>query len=519
MKLQSAALLVVASGAASRNVVQFNVTRGLPGVHLGSLPSAARRDTQHTHPEQLINDVSGGGYYVQVEVGTPGQSMTMLLDTGSSDAWVLGHDADLCTDQDLQDVYGMTCTDTYDPTKSSTNKLVKSDGFKITYLDGGTASGDYISDDFTIGGITVKSLQMAYVTKAVRGSGILGLGFSASERAATKYPNIIDEMANQGLIGCKAFSLYLNDRRTDSGTILFGGIDTDKFIGPLSILPLYKPPGGNYSSFEVNYTGISLTFTNGTDLSVPTSVLDHLTYAVLDSGTTLSYLPEEMTSPLYSALHTVYDADLRMTLIDCAYLQTEPSLHLTFTFFPSPSTVRISVPVWELILDILPATYPTPPEFPSQKACVFGIQSTALFSSTGTVKGGKTNFTLLGDTFLRSAYAVFDLAHHQIGLAQANLNSSTSTVIELSADGTSLPSVTGVVAQQTTFTPTSTAAVLGGDNESGSGSGRGRGAGTGRGENQAGRRGGPATLREASAVAVVTWVFVSLGGGALMAFC
>ncbi|KAK3310865.1 aspartic peptidase domain-containing protein [Chaetomium strumarium] len=515
MKLQSAALLIVASGAASRNVVQFNVTRGLPGVHLGSLPSAGRRDT---HPEQLINDVSGGGYYVQVEVGTPGQSMTMLLDTGSSDAWVLGHDADLCTEPDLQHVYGMTCTDTYDPDKSSTDKLVKSDGFKITYLDGGTAAGDYISDDFTIGGVTVKSLQMAYVTKAARGSGILGLGFSASERAATKYPNLIDEMANQGLIGCKAFSLYLNDRRADSGTILFGGIDTDKFIGPLSILPLYKPAGGNYSSFEVNYAGISLTFTNGSDLSVPTSVLDHPTYAVLDSGTTLSYLPDEMTAPLYSALHTVYDADLRMTLIDCAYLQAEPSLRLTFTFSPSPSTARISVPVWELILDILPAAYPAPPEFPSQRACVFGIQSTALFSSTGTVKGGEkgVNFTLLGDSFLRSAYAVFDLTHYQIGLAQANLNSSTSTVVELSGEeATGLPSVTGVVAQQTTFTPTSTATVQAGDEESSRSSGRGgRG---GRGENLAGG-GGRVMLSEALAVTVVTWVFAGLGV-ALTAFC
>ncbi|KAK4237377.1 putative aspartic-type endopeptidase [Achaetomium macrosporum] len=505
MKLQSAAFLAVASGAASRNVVQFNVTKGLPGIHFGSVRSLARRDS---HPEQLVNDISGGGYYVQVEVGTPGQNLTMLLDTGSSDAWVLGHDADLCTDRDLQDVYGMTCTDTYDPAKSSTNKLVKPDGFKITYLDGGTASGDYISDDFTIGGITVKSLQMAYVTKAVRGSGILGLGFSASERAATKYPNIIDEMANQGLIGCKAFSLYLNDRRTDSGTILFGGIDTDKFIGPLSILPLYNPPGGNYSSFEVNFTSISLTFTNGTDLSVPTAVLDHPTSAVLDSGTTLSYLPEKMTAPLYSALNTIFDADLRMTLIDCAYLHTEPSLLLTFTF--SPTNARISVPIWELILDILPASYPPPPEFPSGKACVFGIQSTAIFSSTGTVKGGMSNFTLLGDSFLRSAYAVFDLTHYQIGLAQANLNSTTSTVVELSGEGTSLPSLTGVVAQQTTFTPTSTPRVLGGD-EFGPG-----GAGTGREENTAGGA-GRAMLREVLAVTVVTWIFASLGG-ALIAF-
>lgn len=451
MKPSLAALLsLAAAGALSTNVVQFNVTKGLPGVHVGAMSSLARRAT---YSEQVINHIAGGGYFVQVKVGTPGQTITMLLDTGSSDAWVLSHEADLCTDKDLQDLYGMACIDTYDPTKSSTEKMVKAGGFKITYLDGGTASGDYITDDFSIGGTTLKSLQMAYVTKAVRGTGILGLGFSASERAVTKYPNVMDELANQGKIGCKAYSLYLNDRRTDAGTILFGGIDTDKFIGPLEVLPLYKPPGSgaNYSSFEVNFTSVALTHTNGTTLTIPTSILDHPAPAVLDSGTTLSYLPDRMATQLYSALGAVFDPDLRMTLIDCAYLASDPALRLTFSFSP---TARISVPVWEMVLDILsPATAPLlSSHFPSSRPCVFGVQSTAIFEDTGAVES--SNFTLLGDTFLRSAYVVYDLSHYQIGLAQANLNSTAQTILELSSTGTGLPSATGVAAQQTTFTPT-----------------------------------------------------------------
>jgi hypothetical protein len=457
MRLVSATLLALASGALSQNVVQFNVTKGLPGLHVGTGPSLARRGT---YAEQLVNSVAGGGYFAQVKVGNPPQTITMLLDTGSSDAWVLGHEADLCTDRDLQGLYGMSCTDTYDPSKSSTSKMIKSNGFKIVYLDGGTASGDYITDDFSIGGATIESLQMAHVTRAVRGTGILGLGFSASEKASTKYPNIIDEMANQGLIGCKAYSLYLNDRRTDSGTILFGGIDTDKFIGPLEVLPLHRPNGANYSSFEVNFTSVSVTYTNGTKFAVQTSTLNHPAPAVLDSGTTLSYLPDEMATTINTALGAIYDPDMRTTLIDCAYLTTEPNLHLTFHFPTShqtpATTATIAVPIWEMVLDILPTTYTPPPTIPFSRTCVFGIQSTARFSSnTGT---NQSNFTLLGDTFLRSAYVVYDLTHYQIGLAQANLNSSTSTVLELSAGGgtTSLPRVTGVAAQQTTYTPTPT---------------------------------------------------------------
>ncbi|EAQ89703.1 hypothetical protein CHGG_06322 [Chaetomium globosum CBS 148.51] len=495
MRLLSTVLLALASGASSNHVVQFNVTKGPPGIHVGSAPTLARRET---FSERLINNIAGGGYYVKVKVGTPGQDLTMLLDTGSSDAWVLGHDADLCTDRDLQSLYGMPCADTYNPDLSSSEKMIKRGGFKITYLDGGTASGDYITDDFSIGGTTIKSLQMAYVTKAVRGTGILGLGFSISERASTKYPNIMDEMSNQGLIQSKAYSLYLNDRRTDAGSLLFGGIDTDKFIGPLEILPLYKPPGGNYSSFE-------------------------------------------MAQSIHEALSAIHDADLGMTLIDCdSHHLTNPSFHLTFTFTP---TSTITIPLHELILDILPPNYLPPqnqnahpkstnPPSTIKRACVLGIQSTAQFASRNT--DNQAHFALLGDTFLRSAYVVYDLAHYQIGLAQANLNSTTSTVVELSSStgtstaasgrgedddddqgagtgtGTGLPRLTGVAAQQTTFTPTSTPGGIGG--------GDAGVAGTGPEQNAAGPAVGMGRIpvREMAGVAAVTGLFALLGGALIV---
>lgn len=538
MRLLSTVLLALASGASSNHVVQFNVTKGPPGIHVGSAPTLARRET---FSERLINNIAGGGYYVKVKVGTPGQDLTMLLDTGSSDAWVLGHDADLCTDRDLQSLYGMPCADTYNPDLSSSEKMIKRGGFKITYLDGGTASGDYITDDFSIGGTTIKSLQMAYVTKAVRGTGILGLGFSISERASTKYPNIMDEMSNQGLIQSKAYSLYLNDRRTDAGSLLFGGIDTDKFIGPLEILPLYKPPGGNYSSFEVNFTSVALTHTNGSQHTIPTSTLSHPAPAVLDSGTTLTYLPEKMAQSIHEALSATHDADLGMTLIDCdSHHLTNPSFHLTFTFTP---TSTITIPLHELILDILPPNYLPPqnqnahpkstnPPSTIKRACVLGIQSTAQFASRNT--DNQAHFALLGDTFLRSAYVVYDLAHYQIGLAQANLNSTTSTVVELSSStgtstaasgrgedddddqgagtgtGTGLPRLTGVAAQQTTFTPTSTPGGIGG--------GDAGVAGTGPEQNAAGPAVGMGRIPvgEMAGVAAVTGLFALLGGALIV---
>lgn len=53
---------------------------------------------QSTDPITLeaLNNVTGGGYYSEFEVGSPGQTISFLLDTGSSDTWVNSVDVDLC---------------------------------------------------------------------------------------------------------------------------------------------------------------------------------------------------------------------------------------------------------------------------------------------------------------------------------------------------------------------------------------------------------------------------------------
>lgn len=57
----------------------------------------------------LNNNVTGGSYYVEVNVGTPGQKQTLALDTGSSDVFMLSSTADLCTDPEIQQDVGTGC--------------------------------------------------------------------------------------------------------------------------------------------------------------------------------------------------------------------------------------------------------------------------------------------------------------------------------------------------------------------------------------------------------------------------
>ncbi|UZP41314.1 hypothetical protein NXS19_009130 [Fusarium pseudograminearum] len=66
-----------------------------------------------------------------------------------------------------------------------------------------------------------------------------------------------------------------------------------------------------------------------------------------------------------------------------------------------------------------------------QAACSFGIAP-----STSQV-------SILGDTFLRSAYVVFDLDNNEISLAQSNFEATGSHILEISKGKNAVPSATG----------------------------------------------------------------------------
>jgi hypothetical protein len=111
------------------------------------------------------------------------------------------------------------CHPPVDPSKSSSLTILDQGGFSISYVTPGSGVvGDYISDDFGIGGITLKNITMAVATKAnYVPTGIMGIGFDSGESITSTsgqpYPNVIDEMVQQGLINSRSYSLWLNDLR------------------------------------------------------------------------------------------------------------------------------------------------------------------------------------------------------------------------------------------------------------------------------------------------------------------
>ncbi|KZL66089.1 eukaryotic aspartyl protease, partial [Colletotrichum incanum] len=440
MKLfRTFALLALVREGASQKVVSASFHRvQFPP----DLVQITRRDTLNL---AALNNITGGGYYSEINVGTPGQKTLLHLDTGSSDTWVVDKQADLCTSRSLQRQYETGCTETFDSRASATFKVVSTNGFDITYLDGKNIRGDYIQDVVSFDGKTIRNQQLGLAIQTVRGSGLMGLGFSESVAARRQYPTILDNMVTQGDIGRKAFSIWLNDLSSSEGTVLFGGVDTEKYIGTLTTLPLVDDyHSGNITSYSVAMTGLAIEAPDGKAVEMAADSFN--ASAVLDSGSTVCLLPERLTKSVW-ATYGVIDAGYGF--IDCKWGGAMGEGHyIGFEF----AGVKIRVPLEEMVLDNLDSIMDQLEGLtPFDRPCMFGIQNSAIFDVTSG------RFALLGDTFLRSAYVVYDESNQQVGIAQANLNSSRSNVIELRANGTVLPTVTGVASQVTTPAPTRTA--------------------------------------------------------------
>ncbi|KAF3761830.1 acid protease [Cryphonectria parasitica EP155] len=253
----------------------------------------------------------------------------------------------------------------------------------------------------------------------------MGVGFEADESAATLYPNIIDKFYTEGLIGSRAYSLYLDDLASSSGTILFGGIDTDKYTGDLIAVPIIKDAAAdNYTSFLVTLSSVTSVKSDGT---VSSNFTTDAEAVVLDSGTTLTYLPEDMADSIFDAFNATYDDQQGYATIDCSAAD-DTSLALEFQFGGSDGP-SIKIPLSELVLSDGSGmgVGDGGSEDASSSSCAFGVSMS-------------TDTYLLGDTFLRSAYVVYDLDAKQVALAQSNFNSTSTSVVAMTS-GSSIPEV------------------------------------------------------------------------------
>jgi hypothetical protein len=328
-------------------------------------------------------------YFMNVTLGTPAQNLQLHIDTGSSDLWVNVADSRLCKEN------GDPCQEsgTYSANASSTYEYLNSD-FNISYVDGSGSAGDYVSDTLQFGGVTLDGQQfgVGYVSSSTEG--ILGIGYPINEVATQynggkPYPNVPWHLVQNEDINTNAYSLWLNDLSASTGSILFGGINTAKFQGELYTLPII-PENGVYAEFVIVLTDVGA---NGAKTNI---AANESIPVLLDSGSSLMYLPDQIADTIFTAVNAQYSEEQGAAFVDCALRYAEGSIDFTFT---GPT---ISVKLDELVI-------------------VAGVDRGEPVCILGIAPAGSST-PVLGDTFLRSAYVVYDIEHNEISLAPTNFN-------------------------------------------------------------------------------------------------
>lgn len=253
-------------------------------------------------------------------------------------------------------------------------------------------------------------------------NGILGLGYPSLTVAdtdnKTTYNPVVFNLLQQKIIQQPIFSIYMNKESEVgwAGEVIFGGVDPTKYIGDLVYLSVATDPSSSSSHtyWRVYGQGITVKGAEGTTTDQTFPLFTNATTRgmfILDTGTTLTYLPQPLAQSLVSALAGgiggyQFDDQSQTYYIDCAQATSSATVELHMASLEQHQPpVTLSVPVSNLVIPLDAPTAQT------ARRCLFGVAPLQQ-RATG-------NMFLIGDSFLRSAYLVFDMAQNRIGLAAA----------------------------------------------------------------------------------------------------
>lgn len=349
---------VCSAAPANSKVISLAVSK-VPNTYLGPIS---------THPGSYI--------YTNITIGTPPQSFQVTFDSGSGDLWV-----PLSSD-------GYAHQGSYGPKSSSTYTFLNHN-YGDLYV-GMSSKGDWVTDDVSVGAVSISNLQFGAASQTSGlGTGILGMSYIQMEQVpkGQTYNSFPYAAVQQGHIDRAVYSLNFASPNSLDGTFLLGGIDHAKYSGGLHYYGVDDPASGS----QINFTSITA---NGQEVEFNSKV-------ILDSGSVTVALPDNQFFSVAKALgltQSQYVSQGGFYAINC-----DAQVSLDFNF------KGLTIHADETSL-VLPLSYLTGQE-DGPATCLLAIQNSAQFPTY-------PNVTILGDPFLKNAYAVFDLQYYKVGLAQ-----------------------------------------------------------------------------------------------------
>ncbi|KAI8898823.1 aspartic peptidase domain-containing protein [Globomyces pollinis-pini] len=343
------------------------------------------------NPAILSTDKFGEVLLAKVSLGTPPQTLQVVVDTGSSLFWVRSSDcqSNSCIQQPA-----------FNGTKSTTYKNLKvvKGGFNVVYGDNTTIECSVSQDSLVLGTIKMQNQPFceAYSINSTYSAfdGILGIAPPYTQLSGVDVvPRFTNDSAKVSFWFNRSQS---NDIAGTAGQITFAGVDEQKFSTPIDYTNVT-----NTGKWSVPLNQIRLA--DGTNaISTPLQVS-------LDTGTTLSLLPQ----PLFDVVNNQMKAVRNGTqyFVPCKDVKLLKPINVTV----GQSTYSLT---WEqqVIIDL------------KARSCVSIFQPL----DPSLDKLG----SILGASFLRNFYSVFDYGNARIGLAP--LSETFVPTVPQPSSGTSL---------------------------------------------------------------------------------
>lgn len=310
---------------------------------------------------QTGNDFS---YFAQVELGSENAPLPMLLDTGAGTSWVMGPDC-ISTSCKTRASFGAG--------DSSTFKAV--DIILDIAYGSGHVTGTYGADTISFAGMNFPfSLGIANNTSdqfnSFPFSGILGLS-----RQSGPVPNFLETVSNSKSLKANVFGLDLNRASdgTNTGEVSFGAPDTSRYSGSLSYTSVAEN-GPDHWAIPVDNVGFGDT---------QLGITRRLGY--LDSGTSYIFGQPEDVKAYHALVPDAETTDNNTWTVPCS---TTTSMSFTFS---------------GVAYNVSPRDWVGP--------SVNGVCTSNIYGVSVVDK----NSWLIGDTFFKNIYALFDVDQNRIG--------------------------------------------------------------------------------------------------------
>ena len=339
------------------------------------------------------------------DIGTPGQTLHVLLDSGSDWFWVTADECKECG--------GVM---RYNRNSSSTYELIDKDGVKIDY-GSGSLGGDLIQETICLStaracegnfcrSTCANDMNIVAVNyqdeglQSLMSDGLVGL---APRKIGDERPDLFIEKAyEQGEISNRVYSLAFAGDFEDS-YVTFGGYDTSEFA--VEDITWHDNIGKYFWAVELN----QVRYGNDTiaEYGDSYSWFDSYAECVIDSGSSYILMPEGKFYALYNTLNDKYDCDIDWYNTMTCYLED------WYQYEDLP----------EMEVQLSGKTYRIPRESLYTKEENGGIFFSYPFVTVEVTYISGWDEWILGLTFLENYYVVYDMEHSNIGFALSKTSS------------------------------------------------------------------------------------------------